>query len=44
MNNSDLGAQGLDAINSLGLWMTSATLGYELKDLDVMNNSSLWLT
>ena len=44
MNDSDLGTQGLDAINSLGLWMTFATLSYELNALDVMNNSRLWLT
>ena len=34
----------LDAINSSGLWMTQTTLGHELKALESMNTSWLWLT
>ena len=33
----------LDVINSLGLWITLATLGRELKALDAMSNTRLWL-
>ena len=33
----------LDAMNSVGLYLTLATLGHELKALDAMNNSELWI-
>ena len=42
MNYSESWAQGLDAMNSLGLWMTWATPGRDLKALDVMNNLELY--
>ena len=31
-------------MNNLGLWMTLATLGRELKALDAMNNFKWWFT
>ena len=33
----------LNAMNELGLWMTWKTLGCELKALEAMNNSKLWI-
>ena len=36
--------RSLDAIKCFGLWITWVTLGRELRDLAVMNNSRLWLT
>ena len=36
--------RNLDAIKSLGLWMSWMTLGRELKVLEFMKNSGLWLT
>ena len=36
--------KALDAMDSLGLCITWATLGRELVALDAMNNIGLWLT
>ena len=38
------GLKALDAMNSLGLCITWATLSCELMALDAMNNVGLWLT
>ena len=45
MARPDMGHElrALNAINSLGLWITLATLGCELWALDAMNSSGLWL-
>ena len=36
--------RALDAMNSLGLWLTRTTLGHGLNALDAMNNSRLHMT
>ena len=36
--------RSLDAMNNLGLWMTSSTPGCDLKALDAMNCSRLGMT
>ena len=33
----------MDDMNSSGLWVIWTILGREFKDLDVMNNSGLWM-
>ena len=43
---NDLGShdlRALDAMDSLGLWMTRITPGCELKALNAMNKSGLWM-
>ena len=42
---NDFGCEpmALDSIKRLGLWMTCATLSRELRALDHMNNSGLWM-
>ena len=34
----------LDVMNNSRLWMILATLGVEVRDLNAMNSSGLWLT
>ena len=34
----------LGAMKNFGLWFTSMTLSYELKTLDFMNISRMWMT
>ena len=36
--------KAFDAMNSSRLWMTSTTLGHDIKVLDAMSRSELWLT
>ena len=44
MNDSRSYAQGLNAMNKSRLWWALMTSGHELRALDTMNNSGLWIT
>ena len=38
MNDPDRVLKALNAMNNSRLWLTRATLSYELRDLNAMNN------